>query len=83
MFRIVKRQDFAPTIHLFEIEAPAITRKAQPRQFVIVRMDERGERIPLTIADWDKEKGSITLVFLEAGTGTAFTGDLKGRGLYP
>lgn len=77
MFRIVKKQDFSPIIHLFEIEAPAIARKAQPGQFVVVRKDEYGERIPLTIADWDKERGTITLIFLEAGTETALLGTLK------
>jgi NAD(P)H-flavin reductase len=59
-----------PKIHLFRIEAPAVAKKAQPGQFVVIRIDEIGERIPLTIADWDGEKGSVTIVFMEVGTTT-------------
>lgn len=70
MYSILARDDLAPDIHLFRIEAPAIAKKAQAGQFVIVRADEKGERIPLTIADWDKEKGSVTVVFMEVGTTT-------------
>jgi ferredoxin--NADP+ reductase len=60
----------AERIHLFKIEAPAIARKAQAGQFVVIRIDERGERIPLTLADWDKKEGTVTLVFMEVGTTT-------------
>jgi len=60
-----------PNIHLFKIEAPAVAKKAQPGQFVVIRIDEIGERIPLTIADWDEKEGSITIVFMEVGTTTA------------
>jgi ferredoxin--NADP+ reductase len=60
-----------PSIHLFQVAAPAVARKAQPGQFVVVRIDERGERIPLTIADWDEAEGSVTIVFMEVGTTTA------------
>ncbi len=70
MYKILLRQDLVPNIHLFKIEAPAIARKAQPGQFVIIRIDEKGERIPLTIADWDKKEGSVTIVFMEVGTST-------------
>ncbi len=70
MYRILAREDLTPDIHLFTIEAPAIARKAQAGQFVIVRSDERGERIPLTIADWDEGQGSVTVVFMKAGTTT-------------
>ena len=70
MYRILKREDLTPNIHLFQIEAPAVARKAQAGQFVIVRMDETGERIPLTIADWDREGGSVTFVFMEVGKTT-------------
>lgn len=59
-----------PNIHLFKIAAPDVARKAQPGQFVMVRVDEKGERIPLTIADWDREAGTITIVFMEVGTTT-------------
>jgi len=59
-----------PKIHLFRIEAPAVAKKVQPGEFVVIRIDEKGERIPLTVADWDKEEGSVTIVFMEAGTTT-------------
>ena len=70
MYKILLRQDLVPNIHLFKIAAPQIAKKAQPGQFVIVRVDEKGERIPLTIADWDREEGSITIVFHEVGKTT-------------
>lgn len=77
MFRIISRQTLATKIHLFEIEAPAIARKAQAGQFVVVRIDEKGERIPLTIADWDREKGSVSVVFMEVGATTCRLALLK------
>ncbi len=64
------RQDLVPNIHLFRVEASAVAKKAQPGQFVVIRIDEIGERIPLTIADWDREEGSVTIVFMEVGTTT-------------
>lgn len=70
MYQILLRQDLVPNIHTFEIAAPKIAKKAQPGQFIIVRVDEVGERIPLTIADWDREEGSITIVFNEVGRTT-------------
>ncbi len=59
-----------PNVHLFKIAAPAIAKKAQAGQFVIIMIDEKGERIPLTIADWDEKEGSVTIVFMEVGTTT-------------
>jgi len=70
MYKILLRQDLVPDIHLFKVAAPAVAKKAQPGQFVVIRIDERGERIPLTIADWDEEEGSVTIVFMEVGTTT-------------
>jgi NAD(P)H-flavin reductase len=70
MFRIIYRETLAAKIHLFRIEAPAIARKALAGQFVVVKIDERGERIPLTLADWDGKEGSVTLVFMEVGATT-------------
>jgi len=70
MFRIISRETLGTKIHLFKIEAPAIARKALAGQFVVIRIDERGERIPLTLADWDGKEGSVTLVFLEVGATT-------------
>ena len=77
MYKILLKQDLVPNIHLLKVEAPAIASKAQPGQFVVIRTDERGERIPMTIADWDKEEGSITIVFLEVGTTTRKLASLK------
>jgi ferredoxin--NADP+ reductase len=70
LYKILLRQDLVPNIHLFKIAAPAVAKKAQAGQFVIIRLDERGERIPLTIADWDEKEGSVTIVFMEVGTTT-------------
>jgi len=66
-----------PNIHLFKVAAPDVARKAQAGQFVVIRVDEKGERIPLTIADWDREEGSITIVFMEVGTTTHRLATLK------
>ena len=71
MYKILLREDLVPGIHLFQVAAPAVAKKAQPGQFVVVRIDEKGERIPLTIADWDEGGGSVTIVFMEVGTTTA------------
>lgn len=70
MYRIIARETLTENIHLLEVEAPEVARKAQPGQFVAVRVDEEGERIPLTIADWDVERGSITIILLAVGTTT-------------
>ena len=70
MAKILKRERLVPNVHLIEVKAPEIVRKCRPGQFVIVMPDERGERIPLTIADWDNQNNSITSVFLVVGTST-------------
>ena len=70
MYKILLRQDLVPNIHLFKIDAPSVAKKAQPGQFVVIRIDEKGERIPLTVADWDREEGSMTIIFMEVGTTT-------------
>jgi len=70
MAKVLQRERLVPNIHLIEVHAPEIVRKSKPGQFVIIMPDERGERIPLTIADWDKEKGSVTSVFMVVGTST-------------
>jgi len=81
VYRILEREDLAGGIHLFKVKAPALAEKAQPGQFVIVRVDERGERIPLTIADWDREQGAVTIVFMEVGTTTRKLARLNAGGL--
>ena len=77
MYEILLKQDLVPNIHLLKVAAPAVAKKAQPGQFVVIRTDERGERIPLTIADWDEEEGSVTVVFMEVGTTTRKLAQLK------
>ena len=77
MYKILLREDLVPNNHLFKIEAPAVARKAQAGQFVIVRVDDNGERIPLTIADWDNKEGSVSIVFMEVGTTTRKLAKLK------
>lgn len=70
MFRVTYRETLAARTHLFKIEAPPVAKKALAGQFVVVRIDEKGERIPLTIADWDEREGSVTVIFVEAGATT-------------
>ena len=82
MFRIVEKKQLADRIQEWEVEAPHVARKALPGNFVLVRGDELGERIPLTIADSDAERGTITLVMQEVGKGTTKLGALeKGEAL--
>lgn len=78
MFTIVKREEMAEgTVILNEIEAPLIAKKAKPGQFVILKATEDGERIPLTMADTDAEKGTITIIYMVVGKSTALFRDLK------
>ena len=67
MYRIVQKKILNPTVTLMEIEAPLVAKKAEPGQFIILRVDETGERIPLTIADFDREKGTVTMIFQFVG----------------
>ena len=67
MYRIVKKRVLNPTVSLMEIEAPAVARKAEPGQFIILRVDEEGERIPLTIADFDRQAGTVTIIYQVVG----------------
>jgi len=77
MFKILDRKDLATSIKQFVIDAPLVARKARPGQFVILRIKEGGERIPLTIADFDEHKGTVTVVFQEVGKTTKELGTLK------
>jgi len=70
MYRILEKQDLTPVIHLWKIGAPRVARKAQAGQFVMLHHGEEGERIPLTIADWDRDEGTVTVVFMEVGATT-------------
>ena len=70
MFKIVTKEKLCPVVDFFKIEAPAIAKKAKAGQFVVVRVDEVGERIPLTLADWDDREGTVSLVAMQVGTTT-------------
>ena len=67
MYKITRKKVLNPTVILMDIEAPRVAKKAQPGQFIILRTDEEGERIPLTVADFDREKGTVTIIFQVAG----------------
>lgn len=67
MFRIITKRPLHDTVTLMEIEAPAVAKKALPGQFIILRIDEEGERIPLTVAGTDKERGTVTIIFQKVG----------------
>lgn len=77
MFKIVKKAELAPDVCLFEIDAPLIAKKRSPGQFVIIRLDDTGERIPLTIADSDVEKGTITIFVQGVGKTTKALNKMK------
>lgn len=70
MYKILEKRELNPTVTLMEIEAPLVAKKAEPGQFIILRTDENGERIPLTIADFDRTKGSVTIIFQIVGATT-------------
>ena len=70
MFRIVRKEELRPTVTLYEIEAPLVAKKAQPGQFIILRVDEKGERIPITINDYNPEKGTVTIIVQTVGATT-------------
>ena len=70
MFKIVTKEKLCPVVDFMKIEAPAIAKKAKPGQFVVIRIDEVGERIPLTLADWDAKEGTLSLVAMRVGTST-------------
>lgn len=70
MFKVINRESLVPNIHLLKIEAPYIANKVEPGQFIVVMPDEKGERTPLSVADWSADEGSITTVFMEVGRST-------------
>ena len=77
MYKILKAEELADKIFLMDVEAPRVARHCEPGQFVIVKMDEKVERIPLTICDYDREKGTITIVFQIVGASTLKMAELK------
>jgi ferredoxin--NADP+ reductase len=77
VYRIVNKQELAPSILLMDVEAPKVAAKAKAGQFIILRVDEEGERIPLTIADCDTHRGHVTIIFQEVGYSTRKLAQLK------
>ena len=77
MYKILKAEKLAEKIFLMDVEAPRVARSCQPGEFVIVKMDEKGERIPLTICDFDREKGTVTIVFQIVGASTLKMSELQ------
>ena len=77
MFKILEKEVFSPIIKQFVIEAPKVAKSCKAGQFIILRINEEGERIPLTIADFDREKGTITIVFQEVGKSTTQLGQME------
>ena len=81
MYKILKKQSLNSTVTLMEIEAPLVAKKAEPGQFIILRVDDEGERVPLTIADYDRVRGTITIIFQIVGA-TTYALNLKNEGEY-
>ena len=77
MYKILKAEELTTNIYLMDVEAPRVAKSCQPGQFVIVRMDQDGERIPLTICDYDRDNGTITIVFQVVGAATVMMRNLK------
>ena len=77
MFKIVRKRELNPSVTLLEVEAPFIAKKAQAGQFIIFRIDDQGERVPLTIAGYDREKGTVTIIFQKVGFSTEALGRLS------
>ena len=77
MFQIVKAEKLADKIYLMEVKAPRVAKSCQPGEFVIVKMDEAGERIPLTVCDFNREEGTVTIVFQTVGASTEKMSELK------
>lgn len=77
MYKIVRREELTTNIYLMEVEASRVAKSCLPGQFVIVRMDDKGERIPLTICDYSREKGTVTIVFQTVGAGTKMMAELQ------
>ena len=77
MYPIVRKEKLADKIYLMDVMAPRVAKSCLPGQFIIVKMDEEGERIPLTICDYDREKGTVTIVFQTVGYSTTRMAEYK------
>ncbi|MFI3174167.1 MAG: sulfide/dihydroorotate dehydrogenase-like FAD/NAD-binding protein [Bacillota bacterium] len=77
MFQIIQKRELNSAVTLLEVEAPFVAKKAEAGQFILFRIDEDGERVPLTIADYDREKGTVTIIFQKAGLSTTRLGNMN------
>ena len=77
MYKIVEKRVLNKEVRLMRVEAPLIAAKAKPGQFIILRVDDKAERIPLTVADTDRERGLVTIIFQEVGLSTIKLGELN------
>jgi ferredoxin--NADP+ reductase len=77
MYKIIERRMIVPNLHEFTVEAPAVAESVKPGNFIIVRPDQYGERIPLSVADWDRKAGTVTTIFMQVGGSTAMLARLK------
>ena len=77
MYKVIERRMIVPNLHEFVVEAPEVAKSIRPGNFVIIRPDEEGERIPLSVADWDREAGTVTVIFMQVGASTAKLARLK------
>ncbi len=77
MYKIVNKKTLNPCVKLLEIKAPFVARKAEPGQFIILRVNHDGERIPLTVADYDRNRGTVTIIFQEVGKTTRMLGEMN------
>jgi ferredoxin--NADP+ reductase len=83
MFKLIENQMIVPNIHLLTVEAPPVAHQVKPGQFVILRGEEDGERIPLSIADWDREKGAVTIILMNVGHTTGKLASLEAEASIP
>ena len=77
MYKVIERRMIVPNLHEFVVEAPQVAPEVKPGNFVIVRADENGERVPLSVADWDREANTVTAIFMQVGASTAKLARLK------
>ena len=83
MYRVIASRMIVPNVHVLTVHAPEVAREVKPGQFVILRAEEEGERIPLSVSDWDAELGTLTIVFLNIGATTARLARLEEGSLIP
>jgi ferredoxin--NADP+ reductase len=83
VYEVIERRMIVPNLHEFTVRAPAVAESVRPGQFVIVRPDDLGERIPLSVADWDRQAGTVTSIFMQVGGSTARLARLKPGGTIP